>query len=57
MITTLISLLGGAVEVVGEGGVEGRLEVRGREVHEEGDRGRECWGDRDIYVPGRVYLW
>ncbi len=57
MITTLISLLGGAVEVVGEGGVEGRLEVRGREVHEEGDRGRECWGDGDIYVPGRVYLW
>jgi hypothetical protein len=56
VITGLVVALGRAVEVVGEGRVEGGLEVGGGEIDEEGHRGRKGRRDWDVDVPRRVYL-
>jgi hypothetical protein len=54
-VITVIGLLG-TVELVGEGRVEGGLEVAGGEVDEEWHCGGEGGRHRDAHVPGRVNL-
>lgn len=56
MIIAFAWLLG-AVELVGEGGVEGRLEVIGGEVDEKRYSRGESRRHGDADVPRRVDLW